>query len=58
MTPLKLMQIDMGYDISDYEDIHEPYGTVADVEHLIAELHKRGMKLVLDLVVRPPANQV
>ena len=42
----------MGYDISDYRDIHAPYGTVSDVDELIVELHKRGMKLMLDLVVR------
>lgn len=47
----------MGYDISDYKDIHEPYGTVADVEQLIAELHKRDMKLVLDLVVNHTSNE-
>lgn len=41
----------MGYDISDYREVHAPYGTVSDVKTLIAELHKRGMKLLLDLVV-------
>jgi alpha-glucosidase len=45
LSPIfKSPQVDMGYDISDYKDIHAPYGSVADVE-LIAELHKRGMKL-------------
>lgn len=33
------------YDISDYQDIHEQYGSVQDVEQLIAETHKRGMKM-------------
>lgn len=52
LSPIfKSPQVDMGYDISDYKDIHAPYGSVADVDELIAELHKRGMKLVLDLVV-------
>lgn len=46
--------MDMGYDISDYKDVHPPYGTVADVDTLIAELHKRDMKLMLDLVVCLP----
>lgn len=44
-------QVDMGYDVSDYQAIYAPYGTVADVDRLIEECHKRGMKLILDLVV-------
>ncbi|KAK4211064.1 glycoside hydrolase family 13 protein [Rhypophila decipiens] len=44
-------QADMGYDIADYYNIYPPYGTLADVDNLIAELHKRDMKLVMDLVV-------
>lgn len=45
-------QIDMGYDISNYENVHEPYGTVEDMDVLIAEIHKRGMRLILDLVIK------
>jgi len=41
----------MGYDISDYESVYPPYGTVADMERLIAECHSRGLKVLLDLVV-------
>ncbi|KAI2787868.1 Alpha-glucosidase [Penicillium oxalicum] len=44
-------QYDMGYDIRDYEKVYEPYGTVADVEALIAACHERGMKILLDLVI-------
>ena len=47
----------MGYDISDYRKIHEPYGTVEDVETLIAELKKRGIKLLMDLVVNHTSDQ-
>jgi glycosidase len=50
-------QVDMGYDISDYRAIHAPYGTVQDVDQLIAALHKRGMKLVMDLVVNHTSDQ-
>jgi glycosidase len=39
-------QADNGYDISDYQGVDPPFGTLADVDHLIAELHTRGMKLV------------
>ncbi|OOQ88779.1 Alpha-glucosidase [Penicillium brasilianum] len=44
-------QYDMGYDVRDYEKVYEPYGTVADVEALIAACHERGMKILLDLVI-------
>ena len=41
----------MGYDISDYMSIDPIYGTVEDVDNLISELKKRGMRLMMDLVV-------
>ncbi|KAI1860840.1 uncharacterized protein JN550_011155 [Neoarthrinium moseri] len=44
-------QQDMGYDVRDYQSIYAPYGTVEDVDTLTSECHKRGMKLILDLVV-------
>ncbi|KAL2757945.1 glycoside hydrolase family 13 protein [Sodiomyces alcalophilus JCM 7366] len=44
-------QKDMGYDVSDYQKIYAPYGTVQDVDALLEECHKRGMKVILDLVV-------
>ncbi len=47
----KSPQVDMGYDISDYEDVHAPYGTVRDMEVLIEACHKRDMRLILDLVI-------
>ncbi|KAI9733039.1 MAG: hypothetical protein M1834_003584 [Cirrosporium novae-zelandiae] len=53
----KSPQVDMGYDISDYRDIHEQYGTVADIEALTKELHRRGMKLAMDLVVNHTSDQ-
>ncbi|KAK3301622.1 glycoside hydrolase superfamily [Chaetomium strumarium] len=50
-------QVDMGYDISDYEKVYPPYGTVKDMEDLIAACHERGMKLILDLVVNHTSDQ-
>jgi len=44
-------QYDMGYDISDYEAVYPPYGTVQDMEKLAEECHARGMRLILDLVI-------
>ena len=48
----------MGYDISDYRDIHPPYGTMEDLDRLIAGVHDRGMKFVMDLVVNHTSDQV
>ncbi len=48
---------DNGYDISDYEDIDPTFGTLADVDELIAQLHARGMKLVMDLVVNHTSDE-
>lgn len=50
-------QHDMGYDISDYETVYKPYGTVADMEHLIEACHSRGMRLILDLVVNHTSDE-
>ncbi|KAF2623594.1 glycoside hydrolase family 13 protein [Macroventuria anomochaeta] len=50
-------QIDMGYDVSNYEDVYAPYGTVKDVEELIVACHKNDMKLILDLVVNHTSDQ-
>lgn len=44
-------QADMGYDVSDYQKIYAPYGTLADVDTLVRECHARQMKVILDLVV-------
>ena len=48
---------DMGYDISNYEDVHPDYGTLQDMEKLIEECHSRNMKLILDLVVNHTSDQ-
>ncbi|OGB00818.1 MAG: glucohydrolase [Burkholderiales bacterium RIFCSPHIGHO2_12_FULL_69_20] len=42
---------DNGYDISDYRDIAPEFGTLADFDALVAALHARGMRLMMDLVV-------
>ncbi|HEX6022433.1 MAG TPA: alpha-amylase family glycosyl hydrolase, partial [Solirubrobacter sp.] len=44
-------QADAGYDISDYHDIDPTFGTLDDFDALLAALHGRGVKLVMDLVV-------
>ena len=50
-------QVDNGYDISDYQDIDPIFGTLADLDELIAQLHARGMKLVMDVVVNHTSDQ-
>lgn len=50
-------QADNGYDISDYEDIDPIFGTLDDLDELIAGLHARGVKLVMDLVVNHTSDQ-
>lgn len=42
---------DWGYDVSDYENVHPDYGTLADFDRLIAEAHARGLKVLLDEVL-------
>ncbi len=48
---------DNGYDISDYRDIMDEFGTLEDVRRLIDEMHKRGMKLIMDLVPNHTSSQ-
>jgi oligo-1,6-glucosidase len=48
---------DNGYDISDYQDIMEEFGTLADWDELLAEMHRRGIKLVMDLVVNHTSDE-
>jgi len=48
---------DNGYDISDYYDINGEFGTMNDIEELIHELHKRGIKLIMDLVVNHTSDE-
>ncbi|CEJ81705.1 Putative Glycoside hydrolase family 13 [[Torrubiella] hemipterigena] len=58
LSPIcKSPQVDMGYDVSDYKAIHPPYGDLSDVEKLRDELHSRGMKLVMDLVMNHTSDQ-
>ena len=48
---------DNGYDISDYRDIMDEFGTLADWERLISEAHKRGIRLIMDLVANHTSDQ-
>ncbi|MFC3884604.1 alpha-glucosidase [Bacillus songklensis] len=48
---------DNGYDISDYQNIMDEFGTMADWEDLLSEVHKRGMRLIMDLVVNHSSDE-
>ncbi len=48
---------DNGYDISDYQDIMEEFGTMADFDQLLEEAHRRGLRIIMDLVVNHTSNQ-
>lgn len=48
---------DNGYDISDYCEIHPNYGTLADMDRLIAEAKKRDIRIILDLVINHTSDR-
>lgn len=50
-------QEDNGYDISNYKDIYPPFGTLDDAKRMIEEMHKRGIRLVMDLVVNHTSSE-
>lgn len=48
---------DNGYDISDYQAIMKEFGTMEDFDELLSEAHKRGLKIVMDLVVNHTSDE-
>ena len=48
---------DNGYDISDYQAIMEEFGTMEDFDEMLAEAHKRGIRIVMDLVVNHTSDE-
>lgn len=58
MSPIyKSPNDDNGYDISDYKAIMDEFGTMDDFDELLAEAHKRGIKIVMDLVVNHTSDE-
>lgn len=58
MSPVyKSPNDDNGYDISDYQAIMEEFGTMEDFDELLLEAHKRGLKIVMDLVVNHTSDE-
>jgi alpha-glucosidase len=50
-------QVDFGYDISDYEAVDPQYGTLADMDHLIAEGKKHNVRVILDMVLNHTSDK-
>lgn len=48
---------DNGYDISNYQAIMDEFGTMEDWERLLEEMHNRGIKLIMDLVVNHSSDE-
>ncbi|MGA2545433.1 MAG: alpha-glucosidase [Rectinemataceae bacterium] len=48
---------DNGYDISDYEGVMEEFGTMADLDRLVAAFHERGIRVIMDLVVNHSSDE-
>lgn len=58
LTPIyKSPQRDNGYDISDYYNIQEEYGTMDDFDQLLCEAHKRGIKIIMDIVINHTSTE-
>jgi alpha-glucosidase len=50
-------QWDCGYDVSDYTDVEPQYGTLDEFRHFLEEAHKRGIRVILDLVLNHTSDQ-
>lgn len=48
---------DNGYDIRDYEHVHPMFGTMSDLKELIDAVHKRGMRIIMDLVINHTSDE-
>lgn len=49
--------VDNGYDVSDYQDIEERFGTMEDFDLLLKEAHELGIKVIMDLVINHSSDQ-
>ena len=50
-------QVDVGYDVADYTAVEPAYGTLEDFQRLLDGLQRRGMKLIIDLVLNHTSDQ-
>lgn len=52
-SPLK----DDGYDVTDYTDVHPDYGTMADFKEFLKEAHRRGIRIITELILNHTSDQ-
>src|SRR5690242_20526260 len=52
-SPMK----DDGYDVADYHNVHPPYGTRHDFRHFAREAHRRGLRIITELIVNHTSDQ-
>lgn len=58
LSPIyKSPQVDQGYDISDYTDIDEDYGTMKDFDEMVLKAHAMGIKIIMDFVPNHSSNK-
>lgn len=50
-------QVDNGYDISDYQSVHPAFGTLDDFRQLLDEAHRRGIRVILDMVLNHTSDE-
>ncbi len=48
---------DDGYDVSNYEDVHPPYGTREDFKRFVAEAHARGLRVITELIINHTSDE-
>src|SRR5512143_2608832 len=48
---------DDGYDVADYRNVHPSYGTRADFQNFVREAHRRGLRVITELIVNHTSDQ-